>query len=175
MKFKSLVISHLLQVQYIEPEGEKMIYVLLVAILIAVILFFIFKRKKLPKININYSAPVKANITKNKIYHATIITLEINNRSKKGITIENPVIRFKRGRKEKAFKIKAVNSTQIYPLFLEAGKSHKLPVTLQPFYDFNKKLKRLSRVRIEFAYNKNRKKKTKYLLLKPTLFRKAKR
>lgn len=163
----------LVQIETVGPEGGKILWAIPAILLITGITLIIKNREKihLPE----FRSSLKVSLNKNAVYHPTIITLEILNKSKKAVTIQNPVIRFRKGRRTKAFKIKAVNSSQIYPLFLEAGKTHVLPVSLQPFYDFDKKLKRLSRVRIEFKYDDHQAKSSKYVLLKPTLFRKAKR
>lgn len=169
---KLLNANYFLQIETVGPEGDKVIWLLLIAafILIAILLLRGQKKLKLP----SFSGGVKATITKNKIYNPTIVHLTIVNNSKKDISIENPVLRFKKGRKSKAFKIKAVNSTKIYPMFLEAGQNHTLPILLHAFFQFDENLKHFSHVRIEFSHNNNQKKKTRYILLKPTLFRKVK-
>lgn len=162
----------LLQIQTVGPEGEKLAWMFLILFVI-VLVAIIFKRKWTMKWP-NFSSAISVTIQKNKIYHPTVVSFSITNHEKKAIVIEHPVLRFKRGRRKKAYKIKTVNSKAIYPLYLEPNKTHELPVSLQNFYEFDKKLKRLSRLRIEFTYNKNRFKSSKYVLLKPTLFRKEK-
>lgn len=164
---------YLLQVETVGPEGSNVFWLLLFLALGGIAIFFILGKKKfiLP----TFSGQVKVSIGKNKIYHPTIIHLKVENRSKNAITIENPIIRFKRIKRSVAYKIKAVNSSKIYPLYLEAGQTHKLPVALEPFYSYNRKLKRYSRLRIEFTFDKKNEKRSRFLLLKPTLFRKAKR
>lgn len=163
----------LLQIQTVQPDGDKLIWLLLILTGIGLAVYLYIRRKKIAFTGFRSSLAIE--LSKNKIYHPTIISLTIENRSKKPVTIHHPIIRFKKLRKEKAFKIKAVNSSQIYPLYLESGKTHVLPVGLDTFFNFDQKLKKFSRVRIEFKYDGDKNKKTRYLLLKPTFFRKAKR
>ncbi len=163
------MINPFLQIEVIGPQSDKLIWIFLIIIIIGIIVY-LFSRKssfKMPSFNSGVSIKTK----KNRVYHPSVIHIEIENETKKAIVIEHPIVRFKRGRDTKAFKIKAVNARNIYPLFLEAGKTHQLPVALEPFYDYDRKLKKFSRLRIEFKYNKEKDKKSKYLLLKPTLFR----
>jgi hypothetical protein len=162
----------ILQIEIIEPQGDKLLWLLLV--IITIVAFLAFKNKKWKKIHLYpQKRNLQLNIKKNKTYHPTVLHFEIKNKTNKALDIENPVIRFKKGRKSKAYKIKAVNTRTIYPLFLDKGETHHLPVTLEPFYQHNQMLKKFSMVRFEFTYNKNKYKKSTYILLKPTLFRSA--
>lgn len=161
----------LLQIETVGPEGEKLLWIFLVLLLLGLFTFVASKKGFINRFS--YSSSVLLSVEKNKIYHPTSILFNIENKEKKSIIIQNPVLRFKRGSAEKAFKIKSVNTSSIYPLYLEPGKNHELSVALQPFYDFDKNLKKYSRLRIEFNYNQQFKK-SNYLLLKPTLFRKEK-
>lgn len=163
----------LLQVETIGPEGGKLIWVFLTLGLILFIVLWSRTKKWKTRFS-NFRANLSVTVQKNKIYHPTVIHLKVKNRSGKDIVINHPVIRFKKWRQTKAFKIKSVNTSAIYPLYLEANKTHELPVALQPFFDYDHKLKRYARLRIEFGYDGVKLKKTRYMLLKPTLFSKAK-
>jgi hypothetical protein len=99
------------------------------------------------------------------------LLLQIENRGERATDIQHPVIRFKKGRNTKAYKIKAVNASKIHPLYLEKGKKHKLTVALQPFYEFNPDLKKFNQVRVECPFNNSKLKKSKYLVLFPTFFK----
>ena len=161
----------LLQIEMVGPEGEKLVWIFLVLLFVGLFAFVLRKKRF---INLGtFNSSVTLQIEKNKIYHPTTILYEIENKGKKPIVIQNPVVRFKHFKNEKAFKIKAVNTATIYPLYLEPGKIHELAVALQPFYNFDSDLMKYSRLRIEFNYNQQFKK-SAYLLLKPTLFRKEK-
>lgn len=164
--------NYIIQVNTVGPEGYKLIWVLLILLIIVAVIFL---TKGKFKIRIpSFSNALIIQIKKNKVYHPTVIHLKIKNNKKKVVLIENPILRFKMGRNTKAFKIKSVNSSKIYPLYLEANQTHELPVALQNFYDYDKELKKYSRLRIEFSYDETKSKSSSYLLLKPTLFRKAK-
>ncbi|HPR59617.1 MAG TPA: hypothetical protein PLF35_01650 [Prolixibacteraceae bacterium] len=163
----------LLQIEIVGPQGDKLIWLFIVMAIIAVVAYlFIIKRKFSLQ---NFNKRITVRVEKNKIYHPDTVHIIIENKTAKAIDIENPVIRFKHRRKSKAFKIKAVNTRNIYPLYLESGKTHHLPVALEPFYSFDNSLKKFSQLRIEFIYNKTQNQKSSYIVLKPTLFKKARK
>lgn len=166
-------INHLLQIETVGPEGHKLIWVLFIVLALLALALIGKKRKLKFSIRNPFKSDISVYLTKNKTYRPETIHLKIENGSKKAIVIEHPVIRFKRTSQNRAFKIKAVNSSKIYPLFLEAGQSHQLPIDLKAFYDFNKELKKFSRIRIELRYDQNKAINTRYVLTKSTLFRKA--
>ncbi|MBN2262423.1 MAG: hypothetical protein JW735_05885 [Prolixibacteraceae bacterium] len=161
----------LLQIEIIGPQGDKLIWVFIIIALIAVVVYLRMIKQKFSLQNFRKKVIVK--VEKNKVYHPDAVHIIIENKTAKAIDIENPVIRFKLRSKSKAFKIKAVNTRNIYPLYLENGKTHHLPVSLEPFYNFDNSLKKFTQLRIEFNYNKSQSKKSRYILLKPTLFKSA--
>lgn len=165
-------IIHLIQIQTVGPEGGKIFWVIGALLLIGLVTLLARTKVKikLP----SFSKKVVVRLKKNKIYHPTVVHISIANNENKAIVIQNPILRFRRGRKTKAYKITSVKTKDIYPLYLEPNKTHNLPVTLQPFYDHYKRLKRYGRLRVEFKYGDNRRKRSKYVLLKPTLFKKEK-
>ena len=163
---------YLLQIKTVGPESYKLFWIVLILIISGLILSLSKKKIKISRLRL--LSAITIDIEKNKTYHPVTVTFSITNREKDAIAIEHPVLRFKQGRNRKAYKIKSVNAKAIYPLFLETNKTHVLPVSLQPFYEYEKNLKRFSKLRIEFTYNRNRFKKSEYVLLKPTLFKKEK-
>jgi hypothetical protein len=163
------MINPFLQIEIIGPQTDKLVWIILAIIAIALLAYYFSRKPSFKMPSFKNGLIIKAE--KNRVYHPTVIHIKIENKTKKSIIIEHPVVRFKRRRNTKAYKIKAVNARNIYPLYLESGKTHHLPVALEPFYDYDHKLKKFSRLRVEFKYNKGKEKKSKYLLLKPTLFR----
>lgn len=155
----------------VAPEGDKLLVILPILLLLVASGLYLWKRKniKLPIIK----RRLKIRLEKNKIYRPTVIHLNVQNTSKSGVSIENPIIRFKKIWSSKAFKIKSVNTQVIYPLYLEAGESHRLPISLEPFYSFNKRLKRYPRIRIEFTFDKTKSRSSNYIFTKSTIFRKV--
>lgn len=164
------MINFLLQIEIVGPEGHKLKWVLIVIVSLGVLYFLIRKKPSLRSI-INPS-DLRFEVKKNKIYHPSTLYFEIENRGNTATDIQHPVIRFKKGRNTKAYKIKAVNASKIYPLYLEKGKKHQLNITLQPFYDFNPNLKKYKQVRVECTFNNSKLKKSRYMILFPTFFKK---
>lgn len=166
------MLLYLLQIETVGPESKKLLWLVLILIAIGITVFLSKKKFKLKLPHLK--SVISVDIQKNKIYHPSVVHIAIVNKTTKAIIVQNPVLRFRRGRKTKAYKITSVKTKDIYPLYLEANKTHNLPVTLQAFYDHYKRLKRYSRLRVEFKYDDNRRRRSKYVLLKPTLFRKEK-
>lgn len=164
-----MIYNFILQIVTVGPQGDKLIWVFLILVIIGIVAFLLTKKTHFSFFS--FRKKVFVTIQKNKVYHPSVIQFKVENKGKKAIVIEHPVIRFKRGKTSNAFKIKAVNTRDIYPLFLEAGKIHELSVALEPFYNHKSGLKKFSRLRIEFKYDKEKQKKTRYVLLKPTFFR----
>lgn len=164
-----MISSFLLQIETVGPEGYKLLWLVLLLFLIAALVLL---RKRVIRLSGNKQLLI-LQVETNKIYHPTTIFFKVENRGKQALDLEQPVIRFKNMLKDKAFKIKGVNASSIYPLYLEAGKSHELVVALQPFYDHAPGLKKFHRVRIEISHQ-GKTIKSSYLLLQPGLFRKAK-
>lgn len=158
----------LLQIETVGPEGDKLLWVLLIMLLAGA---FVFYWQRFSQLFGNKQ--ILLQVEKNKVIHPTTLFFKVENRGNKAIDIEQPVIRFSNTLNEKAYKIKGVNASAIYPLFLEPGKSHELVVALQPFYDHTPTLQNFLRVRIEISYQ-GKKVKSSYLRLKPGLFRSAK-
>jgi len=170
MNDTNYMLNFFLQIETVGPEGYKLKWVLLA--IVALIALYFLLRKAPSLTSIIKSPELRFKVKKNKIYHPSTLYFEIENQSKIATDIQHPVIRFKKGRNTKAYKIKAVNASKIYPLYLEKGRKHQLSIALQPFYDFNPGLKKYNQVRIECSFNNSKLKKSKYLILFPTLFKK---
>lgn len=164
-----LVYFMFLQTEMVEPEGYKMAWVVSFIALIA-FLYWLFSGKKIKW----KTGRVKLELSKNKLYRPTNITMVVRNNSNGPVEIENPVIRFRRIRGSRAFKVKNINSRNIYPLYLDSGQSHDVTVAFSPFFQHDKKLKRFPRVRVEVKIKNGRVLKSKYVLRYSTLFRKLK-
>jgi hypothetical protein len=163
------MLNLLLQIEIVDPEGHKLKWIFLI-IAAFIVLFFLMRKSHSLK-SIIKPSELRFKVEKNKTYHPSTLYYEIENRGETATDIQHPVIRFKKGRNTKAYKIKAVNASKIYPLYLEKGKKHKLTVALQPFYEFNPDLKKFNQVRVECPFNNSKLKKSKYLVLFPTFFK----
>lgn len=166
------MLNNILQIEIVGPEGYKLKWVLIV--LVALIAIFIFIRKMPSLASIIKPSDLRFRVKKNKIYHPSALYFEIENRGEKATVIQHPIIRFKKGSNTKAYKIKAVNASKIYPLFLEKGAKHQLSVALQPFYDFSPGLKKYNQIRVECSFDNSKMKKSRYMIIFPTLFKKHK-
>jgi hypothetical protein len=158
----------LLQIETVGPEGHKLIWVFLILVAIAFAAWVVLRKKGHSWLSFN---TLKVEIQKNKIYHPETVTLSVKNKRTKAVVIDSVNLTFRGFNKKRSFKITQVAGKKIYPLFLEAGNNHTIVIALASFYSKFPKLKKMARLRIEVNTKQGKTHKTRYLLLKPTLFR----
>ena len=77
-------INYILQVTTVGPEGNKLIWVFLFIIAITTVIFLVKGKLKI-RVS-NFSSSLLLQVTKNKVYHPTVIHLKITNRNKTAVT-----------------------------------------------------------------------------------------
>ena len=153
----------------IGPEGSKLLLIILICIIVLVVWLIFFRKGKLLPKN-PFSRKLKVILVKNKYYKPTHLNLIIENVSKKDADIEAPVILFRKLFAKRKFKLKGINKSEIYPLYLEKGKVHDLSINLSVFHNYDRKLKKYYWCRVFFEDTKGRKYSTKYVKLRSSLF-----
>ena len=155
----------------IGPEGLNLLLIVLISIISLTIIWLLFFRKgKLSFPKNPFSRKLNVKLVKNKYYKPTHLNLIIENISKKDIDIEAPVILFRKLFAKRKFKLKGINKSEIYPLYLEKGKTHDLNINLSVFHNYDRKLKKYYWCRVFFGDTKGRKYSTKYVKLRSSLF-----
>ena len=155
----------------IGPEGIKLLWIILLCLgifLLSWLVFFCKGKIMLPKNP--FSRKLKTELIKNKYYKPTHLNLIIKNTSGKDIDIEAPVILFRKLFAKRKFKLKGINKSDIYPLYLEKGKTHDLLINLSVFHNYDRKLKKYYWCRVFFKDTKGRNYSTKYVKLRSSLF-----
>jgi hypothetical protein len=85
---------------------------------------------------------IQIKLDKDRLYYPYFLILTIHNYGKTDVDLERPLLIFQHWWIKRKFLIKGTNNYSIYPLYLEAGKTHTLRIDLGGFYGYDKKLKR---------------------------------
>jgi hypothetical protein len=118
----------------------------------------------------NRKGKVRIFLDKDRRFYPDYLYLRIENIGKNDVDIDRPLITFENILSERKFRIRGTNRYSFYPLYLDSGKTHKLEIELRPFYQYDRKLKRLPKVSITVFDVQNRKLGKKSIRLRKTLF-----
>lgn len=157
----------------IGPEGHKLLWLVIVLVVTGIALLF-FTRSG--KNNFRLKKPlfkqkkVKIELQKDRLYYPDYLDLTIINTGNTEVDINTPLLVFSGLWYSRKFKLKGINNTSIYPLYLMKGQSHTLCIDLNRFYGFDKTLKRLPRVRIVVSEVNGKRLGSRKVLLRKTLF-----
>ncbi len=123
----------------------------LILLLIALSLVFglVFLVKKIRYITWFSKQKVRVEIGKSRLYYPEFVKLTITNIGSTNVDFDRPLLVFDNWWMKRKFRISGVEGRNIYPLYLEKGKTHTLNIDLSPFYGYDRKLKSYPKVRIE--------------------------
>ena len=155
----------------IGPEGHKLVWVLIVAIALAIIFLFGIRRiAGLIKKPLFKKRKVTVELTKDRLYYPDFLELTITNTGNTDVDIDTPLLVFSSIWLKRKFKLKGTQNIWFYPLYLMKGQSHTLNIDLNRFYGFDKTLKRLPKVKVIVSEAKGKKLGSRQVLLRKTLF-----
>ncbi len=109
-------------------------------------------------------------LTKDRLMRPKVLTLFIKNTGKRFVDLEAPVLVFRKLWSIRKFRINRLNKLEIYPLYLEAGKTHTVTIELSRFFEYDKKLKRFYWGRIVLEDVDGRRFKSKRVTLRKSLY-----
>lgn len=159
----------------VAPEGDKLIWFVVILAAIPVVYYLInqlVRKSGSPKVK-PFSIPrrkLNIDLLKDRQYRPSVLTLKITNKSRKDIDLEAPVLCFRKIWSKRKFKLKGINRYEIYPLYLEAGKTHELRIDLSVFYSHDRKLKRFYWAKVRVMDTKGKKYSSSYITLRKSLF-----
>ncbi|MBN2775103.1 MAG: hypothetical protein JXR31_12680, partial [Prolixibacteraceae bacterium] len=110
-------------------------------------------------------------LVKDRLYFPDYLKLTIKNTGNTNIDLERPLLIFDNFWIKRKFRLKGINNAQIYPLYLEAGKTHTLEIDLNGFYRHDKKLKKYPKTKIICYSVEGKKLGSKSVYLRKTLFK----
>lgn len=157
----------------IGPEGHKLLWVAGIIVCTGLLIWFARKPGKTSsgfKKTFFRRKKIKIELQKNRLYYPDFLQLTIANTGNTDVDIDTPLLIFSGLWYSRKFKLKGINNASIYPLYLVAGQNHSLPIDLNRFYGFDKKLKKLPRVKIVVSEVNGKRLGSKKVLLRQTLF-----
>ena len=158
----------------IGPEGDKLIWFLLIPVII-IVLFFVF-RKKNKKTSTKQNpffqrSKIIVELKKDKLYYPGSLTLKVKNTGNTDIDLDKPLLILDNFWLKRKFKLKGMDNRNFYPLYLEKGKTHSLQIDLNRFYSHDKKLKKFPKAKVVIYDVKGKKLSSKSVYLRKTLFK----
>ncbi|MDX9883756.1 MAG: hypothetical protein RBS73_16970 [Prolixibacteraceae bacterium] len=171
-----LIPSVVLAQKQVGPEGYKLFWIaafILLFVAVKMLSSFIrskkgfkprspkswFKRKRL-----------EVELTKDRLVRPKVLTLKVKNTGARYVDIEAPVLVFRKLWSIRKFRLKKVKNEEIYPLYLEVGKTFTLTIELSRFFEHDRKLKRFYWGRVILEDVDGRRFKTKYVSLRKSLY-----
>ena len=170
-----LLISQLIYAQNeIGPEGDKLIWFLLIPAII-IVLFFVFMKKN--KKTATKQKPffqrskISVELEKDRLYYPDFLNLKVKNMGNSDIDLDRPLLILDNFWLKRKFKLKGMDNRTFYPLYLEKGKTHTLQIDLSRFYSHDKKLKKFPKAKLVIHDVKGKKLGSKSVYLRKTLFK----
>lgn len=159
----------------VAPEGDKLLWFVLILVAIPIVYYFINKLVQKPggqrgrPVSVSWRK-LKIDLLKDRTYRPNVLTLRITNQGRKDIDLEAPVLCFRKVWSKRKFKLKGINRYEIYPLYLEAGKTHELRIDLSVFHSHDRNLKRFYWAKVRVLDTKGKKYSSSYITLRKSLF-----
>ncbi len=157
----------------IGPEGNKLLWLLLVIIVLSAV--FMFTAKPFKKSGAKQKKPlfrrrkIKLELEKDALYYPDNLTMKVKNSGNEDVDLNQPLLVFDNFWLTRKFKIKGMDNHSFYPLYLEKGKTHTLQIDLTRFYSHDKKLKKFPKAKIILSDVNGKKLASKAVFLRKTL------
>ena len=156
------------------PDGYLLLWFLLILATVPLSWFFarwITNRWKGKPKGFGFSfGRLSVDLKKDRKYRPNTLTLVVRNNRSRDVDIDAPVLLFRKLWSIRKFKLKGINRYQIYPLYLEAGKSHELRISLAVFHEHDRGLRKYYWAKILLQDTRGRKYASKYVTLRKSLF-----
>ena len=95
------------------------------------------------------STSAEIRLHKNRRFNPAFIEMVVTNTGTTDIDLNAPVIVFKRWFTKRKFRVLKVEHSEIYPIYLERGKTSVLDISLEQFYDGVPELQLACRMSVE--------------------------
>ena len=158
----------------IGPEGDKLIWFLLIPVII-IVLFFVFRKKNKKRSTKQkpffQRSKISIELGKEKLYYPSSLTLKVKNGGGFDIDLDKPLLILDNFWLKRKFRLKGMDNRTLYPLYLEKGKTHTLQIDLTRFYSHDKKLKKFPKAKIIIYDVKGKRLGSKSVYLRKTLFK----
>jgi hypothetical protein len=120
---------------------------------------------------IKYFSKVKIDVIleKDRVLRPQLLTMTIRNTGKEVADLDAPVLIFRKIWSVRKFKLNGLHGQQLYPLFLDPGMRHRMPIELANFYQYDKSVKKYYWARIAVSDVKGKKWKSNEVKLRKSL------
>ncbi len=128
-------------------EKETMAWIILVLILpflgiFSIVIYRILKNIRPIKLSrLLKSVKLEILLEKDKPLRPQVLTMTIRNTGKNEADINAPVLEYRKIWTTRKFKLNGVSGNQIYPMFIDQGKSHQLRIETSTFHQYDRSIK----------------------------------
>lgn len=109
------------------------------------------------------------DLVPNRSYRPVSLTLVVRNQTRKDVDIEAPVLLIRKLWSIRKFRLKGINRAEIYPLYLEKGKTHELQIHLSVFHKHDPSLRSYYWARVLLKDKTGNRYATNYVTLRKSL------
>ena len=157
----------------IGPDGDKLIWIFGVLLLLLVALYFIAKPGSLDGIIqvFSFKKRIRIDLVKDRKYYPDVIQMQLKNIGSGDVDIDKPVLVFDNFWFKRKFKLKGTNNYHFYPLILGKSESHSLQIDLDRFYKHDYRLKKYPKVKLIIKEREGRKIGSRSVFLRKTLLK----
>lgn len=156
-------------------EPGKLLVIILIILALPLVFFLLSKlRKEKAASTKNRSlfsfGRLKVELQKDRKYRPRTLTLRVKNNKRKDVDVQAPVLMFRKLWSVRKFKLKGMDRSVIYPLYLEAGKIHELRINLGVFHEHDRSLASYYWAKVIVHDTHGRKYTSRYITLRKSLF-----
>lgn len=159
----------------IGPEGHKLWWGLLFVVFLLAIFLFSGKKvggKKASSSGFSFgNKRVKLTLEKSSLYYPDELKLTVKNTGNSAIDLEKPLLVFDNFWLKRKFKIKGQDNYSFYPLFLEKGKTHTLQISIDRFYQHDKRLRKYPKLKLVISDVNGKKLGSTSVFIRKTFFK----
>lgn len=112
---------------------------------------------------------LSVHLDKDRLFYPKVLTMTIRNTGNQVVDISAPVLEYKKIWSKRKFKLNGVSGQQIYPLLLDPGKTHRLPIETATFQHYDSEIKSYYWARIYVSDVEGRKWKSNDVKLRKSL------
>lgn len=108
-------------------------------------------------------------LEKDRLFRPQVLTMTIRNIGKNEVDIDAPVLEFRKIWTKRKFKLNGINGQNIYPMFINTGKTHQLRIETSTFHQYDREIKSFYWARIYVSDVDGRKWKSNDVKLRKSL------
>ena len=112
---------------------------------------------------------LNVHLEKDRLFYPKVLTMTIRNTGNQPADISAPVLEYRKIWSKRKFKLNGVSGQQIYPLLLDPGKVHRLPIETVTFHQYDSEIKSYYWARIYVSDVEGRKWKSNDVKLRKSL------